>query len=58
MAIIKKDQKMFSLLKMIVEFTPTQKDDEFLAMAEAFLEEHPELAAEIISLVLKIIKNR
>lgn len=49
---------ILSLLKAVVEFTPTQKDDELLAQFESFLEENPELAAMALKLVLSMLRSK
>ena len=49
---------MFDLLKMIVEFTPTEKDDELLDRFEAFIENNPELIPVIMSVILKLARHK
>lgn len=49
---------MFSLLKMLVEFTPTQKDDEALAQFEKFIENNPELAAMAVKFIFKLLRTK
>ena len=47
---------MLQLIRLLVEFTPTQKDDEVFEMIESFLSSNPELSTEILSLLIKVIK--
>jgi hypothetical protein len=45
---------LLHLLRTIVEFTPTQKDDELLARLEVFLKNDPELTKELGSVIMKM----
>lgn len=49
---------MFELLRILVKFTPTQKDDEILAQFEKFMAENPELAAMALKFVLSILRTK
>lgn len=49
---------IMSLLKALVEFTPTQKDDELIAQLESFLENNPELAAMVLKLALSMMRSK
>lgn len=47
-----------SLLRSIVEFTPTQEDDEFLAKVDAFLDKNPELAMMAFKLIMSFLRAK
>lgn len=45
---------MLELLRLLVEFTPTEKDDEVLAKVESFLQANPQL----IGLVFQLLRAK
>ena len=49
---------VLQLLKALVEFTPTEKDDELLAQLESFLENNPELAAMVLKFALSMLRTK
>jgi hypothetical protein len=49
---------ILQLIKAIVKFTPTEKDDEAIAHIESFLEQHPELALTVLKLLMSLLKSK
>lgn len=49
---------MLALLRLIVEFTPTEKDNEALLKLESVLHENPVLFAEFAKLFFKVLRAK
>ena len=47
-----------SILEMIVKATPTQKDDEFLAMLQQFSEDYPFMKEFLFDMLMKVIMRK
>lgn len=45
---------MLELLKLLVEFTPTEKDDRILEDLESFIVENP----EVVGFIFKLLRHK
>lgn len=49
---------MIELLRLIVEFTPTEKDDQLLDSFEHFIAQNPELASMFLRFILGLARAK
>lgn len=49
---------LLDIIRAVVQFTPTKKDDEALESLEKFIDENPEILLMLAKLGLKLLKSK